>query len=658
MFSYTHTGSSLSSAQRPFSRGLLALLLGLLLLLPAVALTAAAPRTALAQTKSFHMDHYDSDIVVNPDGSLDVNEKLVYVYDQGSFHRGTRNIPLDKVSGITGVRVLEEVNGQLVEYRQASYDPDSSTSGVPGTFGTLNDGSQLWIRWVYDYTANASRTFHVIYHAAGAVRVYSTYDQLNWYAVPPQWASAINASRVSVTLPGGVDAGKLTVDSVPPAEAAKQGSTIIWSTTSGLDQCFRVGIQDIPKNVMQAAPPPWQQAVDAREKSQPLIDLAVLLLGLLVLIGGILWSVMRWYSHGRDKPVKLLSDYITDPPSTLPPGLVGTLLDESADVRDVIATVVDLGRKGDLTIQETQTGGIGGLFQSKDFQYAQTGTKVDYRFEEMVLHSIFKHGNPVSLSELKNTFYSDLPPIYDEMYNSLVALKYFPENPKSVRNRNRAGGVFFLLLAFGLNFSAGELSPFISWFLWLLPVAFGATGLVWLLTAGAMPRKTDFGSEEAEKWRAFGRYLQQMQRYTNVQAAADKFQQFLPYAVAMGIERQLISQFNQVPSAMPRWYAPYGYGPIFYPYPVGSPAGGQQGMASGPGGGVPQMNPADAMQGLSTSLAGAMQGMSDSFTTMVNSASNVLTSQPSSSGSGGGWGGGGGGFSGGGGGGGGGGGAD
>src|SRR5438445_3793614 len=116
---------------------------------------------------------------------------------------------------------------------------------------------------------------------------------------------------------------------------------------------------------------------------------------------------MRWYTKGRDKPVKLLSDYITAPPSDLPPGLVGTLLDETADVRDVIATVVDQGRKGNLTMQETESGGIGGLSKSKDFQYTQVGNKVDYRFEEMALNAIFTHGNPVLLSELKNTFYTE-----------------------------------------------------------------------------------------------------------------------------------------------------------------------------------------------------------------------------------------------------------
>ncbi len=631
---------------QPRISALVALLWLALLALPS-GLFLVVPQGVHAQSKSYHMGQYNSDITVNPDGSLDVTETLAYVYDSGSFHRGTRTIELSKVDSISGVKVTElkdDSNSQPVAYRQTSYDPDGSISGVPGTFGTEISGNKLNIRWVYDYTSSGTRVFTVSYHAAGAVRVYSDRDVVDWYAVPQNWGSPINASRVQLTTPTSAN-NLLKTTSKPQAETSKQGNSVVWTTSSNLDSGFEIGAQ-LPLGALQATAPGWQAGVDTRDKIQPILDIVLFVLGVLIAILGVLLAIMRWYSKGRDKPVKLTSDYLTEPPSNLPPGLVGTLIDESADVRDVIATVVDQGRKGNLTMRETAQGGI---LPGKDFEYAQTGNKVDYRFEEMTLQALFKHGNPVQLSGLKNTFYSDLPPIYDEMYRSLIALNYFPENPKSVRARNVAGGVGLLILAgltFFATFTVGDLiSP------WLIVPAIGLAiaGVAWLAIAGAMPRKTDFGSEQAEKWRAFSRYLQEMQRYTNVQAAADKFQQYLPYAVAMGIERQLINQFNSVPSAMPGWYAPYGYYPYGY-FPMGMPVGQQTATVSGGGGGgMPQFDPSGAMQGMSNSLGSAMQGMSDSFTSMVNSASSIMTSAPSSSSGGGGWGGGGGSFGGGGG---------
>ena len=615
--------------------------------------TLAAPASAFAQERVFHMEQYNAEVSVNSDGSLDVTETLVYVFDQGSFRRGSRDIPLDRTDGITNVSVTEVLNGQEIPYRETGYDPDDSTSGVARTFGTKTEGGSLYVRWIYGPTSNTSRTFRLSYHVNGAVRVYDDRDEVDWYAIPPDWGSTINSSLVVVNLPAGVDAGNLPAEDIassPPIGASPQGNRIVW-TLLNPNEGLEVGVQ-LPKGVLQAQKPGWQEWQDTKERFQPAIDLALLLVGLLLLVGGVLWSIMTWYRHGRDTPVKLYSDYITDPPSNLPPGLVGTLLDESADVRDVISTVVDQGRKGNLTMREVESGGVLGMFTNKDFEYTQTGEKVDFRFEEMVLNAIFKHGNPVRLSELKNSFYTSLPPIYDEMYRSVVALKYFPESPKAVRNRNIGIGVGFLILAFILGFGAFILADLVSWFLILIPIAIGAIGIVRLATAHIMPRKTNFGAEEATKWKAFSRYLQEMQRYTDVQAAADKFQLYLPYAVALGVERQLIRHFESVPSAMPAWYGPYGYHPYgYYPYPVGTSVGQAGSSGTGGAGPMPSFDPGGAMQGMSDSMAGAMQGMSDSFASMVNSASNIMTSQPSSSGSGssGGWGGGGGSFGGGGG---------
>jgi uncharacterized membrane protein YgcG len=605
-----------------------------------------------AQSQSFHMDPYNAEITINRDGSVDVIETLTYVYDSGTFYRATRHMPLGRVESITGVSVAEQVNGQWVDYRQAPYDyatSGASSTAQPGTFGTMTEGGELWVRWIYQPTTDGqSRTFTLRYHAAGAIRVYPDHYELQWKAIPTDWDSPIYESEVTVHVPPGVDVSQLDIASSPPVAAVREGSTITWRATD-VDNGLEVGVK-LPPGALQASQPSWQAGVDARERAQPLIDIGLLLVSLLIVAGGTLWGVRRWYLYGRDKPVKLLTDYLTEPPSDLPPGLVGTLLDESADVRDVVATVVDQAAKGNLLIEQTERGG---LFSSNDFQYTLLNNQVRYRFEDMVLAAIFKHGNPVKLSDLKNTFYKDLPPIYEEMYRTLVGLKYFPENPEAVRNRNRGLGGFMALLGGVVIFCTFTVFSDFSPLLILPGIALVITGIIWLVIGGIMPRKTDLGAEQAEKWRAFGRYLEQIQRYTDVQAAADRFQKYLPYAVALGVERQLIHQFNSVPAAMPTWYRPYGWYPYPYgQYPVGMAVGERSagaGDSPAPAADMPSFNPAEAMQSASQSLAAGMQSMSDSFTAMVNSAASVLTSQPSSSGGGGGWGGGGGSFGGGGG---------
>jgi uncharacterized membrane protein YgcG len=626
--------------------------LALVLVALMVSLPALLPQAASAQTRSFHMDPYNAEITVNQDGSLDVVETLTYVYDSGTFRRATRHIPLDRVESITDVRVAELVDGRWVDYREAPYDyaeTSSQSTAEPGTFGTMTDDGELWIRWIYEPTyAGETRTFALRYHVTGAIRVYPDRYELQWKAIPPDWDSPIYESEVKVHLPTGIGASNLQIASNPEVAATREGNTITWRATN-LDDGLEVGVK-LPPGTLQTSQPSWQTGVDLQERMQPVINLALVVLSILILALGALWGIRRWYLHGRDKPVALHSHYLTEPPSDLPPGLVGTLLDESADVRDVIATIVDQAAKGNMLIEQTDRGG---LFSSKDFQYTLLNNQVRYRFEDMVLAAIFKHGNPVQLSDLKNTFYKDLPPIYEEMYRTLVALKYFPENPQAVRHRNRGLGLAMAFLGGVVIFCSSTVFSDFSPLLILPGIALVITGIIWFVIGGIMPRKTDFGAEEAQKWRAFRRYLEQIQRYTNVQTAADKFHKYLPYAVALGVERQLISQFNSVPAAMPTWYRPYGWHPYPYGYyPVGTAVGertiGGEGGAGGPTGGMPPFDPAGAMQNMSESLATGMQSLSDSFTDMVNSASLALTSQPSSKSSGG-WGGGGGSFGGGGG---------
>jgi hypothetical protein len=631
--------------------------LGFALLLLPITLLLVQPQSVAAQSNEFSMDRYDAEITVNPDGSYDVVETLDYDFQSGAFKRGLREIPLDRVEDITDVRVTEITDGAAQEYRETSFNEDDDRAfGVPGTFGTKIEGNKLRIRWIFDEVFfGGNKSFELRYKVHGAMREYDNHYVVDWKAIPPDWQGEIENSRVTVSFPDGTKVnkyndGREAIESKPQVAFSHEGNNVVWSDTN-VNDGLEVGVQVLKGGPILTTKPSWQPAADTMEAVMVFVNLGMVILGVLLLIGGPLWTIWRWYKYGRDLPVGLHSDYVAEPPSDLPPGLVGTLLDESADVRDVIATVVDQGRKGNLVIRETSTGG---LFSSKEFQYEQTGGNFAYRFEEMVNDAIFKHGNPVNLSDLKNSFYSDLPPIYAEMYRNLVAMKYFPEDPSAVRARNVGVGILFLILAAGVIAAQIFIFDGISLFGMVPAVGLIATGVVRLAFARAMPRKTDFGAEQAQRWRAFRNYLQQMQQYTNVQAAADKYQQYLPYAVALGVDKELTRQFESVPTAMPPYYIPMGW----YPYPVGTPMGGQSvggpaGMG-GDGGGAFDMG--GAMQSMSEGLGSAMQGMSDSFTSMVNSASSILTSQPSSSGSG--WSGGGGGGFGGGGGGGGGGGAD
>jgi hypothetical protein len=175
-----------------------------------------------------------------------------------------------------------------------------------------------------------------------------------------------------------------------------------------------------------------------------------------------------------------------------------------------------------------------------------------------------------------------------------------------------------------------------------------------------MPRKTLKGAEAAAKWKAFKRYLEDIEHRQNIAESQGIFEKYLPYATAFGLEQSWITKFERAGTPMPGWFG--GAGPVLMPgggygrgYRRGPggviilPGGGFGGSgssggqgASGGGDGVD----IPGMQDLSDSAAGGLQGGSDSLLDMLGTASRVFGGGSGRGGGGsfGSWGGGGGGF--------------
>ena len=81
-------------------------------------------------------------------------------------------------------------------------------------------------------------------------------------------------------------------------------------------------------------------------------------LGLVLPVLFFLGMLLIWRQRGRDDPSKIYASYVSEPPSNLAPGLAGALIDEKVDTKEVIATIVDLARRGYLEITDMQDEGV------------------------------------------------------------------------------------------------------------------------------------------------------------------------------------------------------------------------------------------------------------------------------------------------------------
>jgi uncharacterized membrane protein len=606
----------------------------LVLLLALVVSPVLAP--AQAQSKTLVWDQYDVFINVLPNGDLRVTERQTIAFTSGTFSFGFAVIPLDRTNGIYDV-AINEPSGPV--YQEVNYGTD------PYTFYTNQSGNEIEIRWLFPPVANETRTYDLSYTVKGAVRIYDSGDKLQWMAIDNERDFPIRNASVQVSLPDG--AQFLDIDSAGVAAEWQQSEdrrTVSYVATESMSptETFEIGVE-FTHGVIPAGPPSWQTAYDQETyydlNVRPLLTLGVGVVAALIGLGGPLLVYLLWYSRGRDPKVGPVPEYIEQPPDDLPPGLLGSLIDEQADMQDIVASIVDLARRGFLKIEEKEEKGFFGI-ASKEFVFrkADGADESELRpYERRLMKGIFPGNRKVrELTDMRNKFYTKLPKIQEDLYKELVTEGLFKSRPDKTRSRWAGLGIFGLVIAFILGIALSALAQYAVTFP-CLAVGFGLGGVALMIMGRHMPAKSVKGAEAAAKWMAFRNYLTSIEKMTDLEKAGSLFEGYLPYAIAFGMNQSFVSKFARLADTpAPGWYVPY-------PRSYGRVSGGSgRGLAkempagtSAPGG----------LQEMSDSMAGGLQSMSDGLTSMLNSTGRILRSAPSSSGT---SGGGGGGFSGGG----------
>ncbi len=607
--------------------------------------------TVDAQSKSLVWNRWDV-IIDNVDvtgNSFDVTESYDIDFT-GSFRFGSAVIPLTNLNSITNVSVSE--NGQALQ---------ESCNNRAGTFCVENtsDGKSITYYFVQPLN-NSSAQFDISYHVNGGLRIYSGGDQLWWIAIPSEhYGYPINSSTITVEMPQGY-APREGVDSVETYGAAGtvnvQGTTITATANEQItdNQTFEIRVQ-YPHNAA-AQPPSWQSKFDQQraydEKTKPLVDIGLIGLSLLIGIGGTLAIYARWYTKGRDPQIGPVPTFITDPPDTLSPAIVGTLIDEKADVQDVISILVDLAHRGYLVMEENQETGLFGIGSTSKFTFKRTDkSDTDLKpYEKRMLNSLFSLRMERTMDSMRNTFYTVISALQSDLYKGLVDEGLFTTNPQTTRAMWSGFGVLLLVVAGIFVYGAFQLVDTVSGALVLVPLAIGFVGLVALVVGNVMPAKTRKGAEEAAKWRAFYEYLQNLEKYSDIEEASKHFDDYLPYAVAFGLDKSWVRRFAAVPNVpIPYWYYPTYLGGRYHGgYIAGTPLP-HYGAGAGLPGPLAHAGGSGSLNDMSRNMSGGLQNISKGLTSVLSSASHVMTSQPQSSGGSGRWSSGGRGWSGGGG---------
>jgi uncharacterized membrane protein len=253
--------------------------------------------------------------------------------------------------------------------------------------------------------------------------------------------------------------------------------------------------------------------------------------------------------RGRDPRLRPIAPRYK-PPEGLTPAEVGTLADDSADMRDITATIVDLAVRGFLRISDVGTTYMFTLIKRRE---DWGSLKVH---EQLIMNGLFSDGflDSVTLSDLENQFYVRLPGIRDGIYESLLGRDYYRSRPDRVRTwAYRAalvlGGAIAILGA-GM---AGKTGMAPASFI----IAGIATAVVVAIFGRIMPARTRHGTRALEEVLGFEDYLSHVDadRFERTIKSPELFESYLPYAMALRVDRRWAAAFAAICTQPPQWYS-------------------------------------------------------------------------------------------------------
>lgn len=505
--------------------------LGLAVFCAAAAVLALPGTSAMAASGSVVSD--DVAMKVMPDGSAQVVEKVTYDYRSGGAGF-TRMFP-------TKVR-WDDRHDRLFQVHDVS--ARSAGSSVPTTVRAGEGSTSIDV--ATGSQASGRKSYTLKYMVDG-LAANSAHGQAIMWTPVSDWQVPVKKATVEVVAPkparyascvaGAAGAGKPCTLAQTGLEGLVGAKFLQNDLPAGGAVNITVGL---PAHTVTAKPILTKRHTLATAFSvTPFTVIAFAALIVLVALG--LWLV--WRLRGRDtravdagrsrggqRPfVEDGESIVFSPPGGLRPGQVGTVVDEQADVVDVVATVLDLAIRNYVFIEE-----LPGVRPDWRLHKRNEPGEELLAYERAVFDELFEHGDAVLVTELSGVLADDMARFRGLMYRDVVAQGWFASRPDQVRSRWTWTGVGVAVLGVVATILLALFT-----FEALVGIAVVLAGVSIAVAAEYMPARTARGSQVLGEVGSLRQYLQG----ADPQDIPDEHQETLcarliPYAALFGAEER------------------------------------------------------------------------------------------------------------------------
>jgi hypothetical protein len=388
---------------------------------------------------------------------------------------------------------------------------------------------------------------------------------------------SVSQSQTIITLPDNVTVSSLHVtprlvhNLTPDVTIIYPNSHTIIATTPYISADATLSLEiDFPKG-----------ALDLPVTTLIFGNLANLSLVAWIIIGAIIPAISLFILLlllGRNyklRSVKHIKQSVDSPPTSLPPAVVEVLVKGHISARSIAATLVDLARRNYVVIgykgndfrfgkhktfalpfQDKNSNDINAILQA----ISTVKDKTDIRlFERLILSKIFTSQELIiDKEELEmrighRLFSEKIAAAYGEIYKEATKEGLFIENPSTYHYHFKLvglilfyGGFFGFLI--GAIFFPEPKTALLGW------VGMLFTSFIIIRISPKLPILSDKGLQQYQRWVLFKNYLSNSTPLFYSEKTKDKFEEYLPYAIALGVEKEWSARFREHPVALPGWF--------------------------------------------------------------------------------------------------------
>jgi len=515
------------------------------------------------------IQNFNSQIIINKDRSIQIEENILYDFDDSEKRGIYRNIPTKNIKIQDNIYTLH--NG-----KEATQQISRDLNNIEIRIGD----EDIFLTGVNEY--------NISYSVKGVIKKLQDIDELYLQITGAEWEVPIEKASATIVLPENLQnkVGDKLYCYTGVSSSTAQDCTITWTNARTIEiksnQLLAAGegltfVIGFPLGTL--TPLTWW------EENQEVIYQSIAG-GILVIGSLILYFV--WNTWARDPKIRkpIVRQY--DAPKGMSPAGIIRFKNTYSTPVEISATIISLAQQGILNITqiEEKKWFSNGIFQF-DLKDMPTG-KILKPFEQELIAILFKDNRKiVTTKDLEKEQVGDkFSTIYNKIYQDEVK-QYYVTNPIVLRSILGFIGVDLVTAGFVFNVFV---SPWIGVACIILGIASG-------LIAYYAPKRTEEGARVLEHILGFEEYIKTAEKNRlQFQEKEQIFFEILPYAIALGHATIWAKAFEGLIEKNPEWYNSNG-GEVFLPVNfinsfnstmssgVASSGGGSVGGGSGGGGG-------------------------------------------------------------------------